>query len=154
MLALTHLFMRIANTIKITAHSPSQEEQIQLLEALKTLTKVPAETQSLTHPEFPTLHNTKLWLTRQPDVRAVLRFLSHMPQTDKNQLLSQVSERIDSRGNFFFRIDKQAFIEGKPLLKDKENVLQIRINVAAHPKNEQTIAHTVRTFLTEKDINL
>lgn len=146
--------MRIANTIKITAHAKNPAQQEALVQALKRYANTPAETQTLTHEQFPTLYVVKLWLTKQQEIRSLLRFLSTLSLEDKNTLLHQITERIDERGNFYFRIDKQAFLRQQAIYAEKGDVVQLRINMAAHPKTPENVEELVRAFLHAKDVNL
>ena len=146
--------MRIANTLKITAHTKNAEQQQALALALKDYAQTPAELSTLTHEEFPTLYTVKLWLKKQQEIRSMLKFLSHLSTEDKNTLLMQAPQRVDERGNFFFRIDKQAFLEGKAVYQEKGDVLQIKINISAHPKTPERVQEVISEFLHAQDINL
>lgn len=146
--------MRIANTLRLTAHSRTPHEQEELLAVLKQFTPQPAETETLTHPEYPTLYVTKLWLTKQPDIRIFLKFIAQLPEQDKATLREQIPQRTDDRGNLYLRLEKKAFLEHAPAFVEKGDVVQLRINLAAHPKNTRTIHQKALQLLSASDKNL
>ena len=147
------LRMRFVNALRITAHTKKESDMQKLITALKAYSKTACTIDVLTHETYDTLYTLKLWVTKQPEIRSLLRALLRIPEEDKNQLLKELPTRMDQRGNVYFKVGLDGFVTGRPRLEHTGDVIQIRMNMAAHPKTPENV-QAIATQLLHKDVNL
>lgn len=144
--------MKLLNNVRITAISEAPREREELLAALNEVLGIDlqahTESEDLKHEQFETLYSFKIWLDRQPLLRPVQdNIIDGMSLHDKKLLWAQADVRFDERGFFYFRIDKSALLSGTPKLVEKGDVVQFRCNLAAHPKNPDTLRTVLKELL-------
>ncbi len=147
---------RLTNTIRLHALSKTPEEREQIHELLKQiigerLQKVDYETlgdDTRVNKTYEPLYAINVRLYSQPEQRAFIQYLrEHLPEEDKEQLTSDVNKHLDEHLDLYFRIDKQGFLQEKPRYVLKGDVIQVRVNLCAHPKNPQTTLKQAKKLL-------
>ena len=148
--------MRLTNTIKLYALCKDVPQREDIHEALKKAlgrdlkqvdyTTVKDDTR-IQHTYDP-LYAITARLYTQPEQRAFIKYLREtMPQQQKERLQETAKKHVDERLNFFFRLDKEAFINGACMHVLRGDVIQVRINLCAHPKTPATVLKQVRALL-------
>lgn len=147
---------RITNTIQLSAicKDPEEREAIQkqvreiVGEKLKNVEKPDVADDSRVAEEYDPLYLITIKLYTQPEQKAFIRHLrSTMGPKQKHGLLVDAKRHIDHRLNFFFRLDKKQFLQGKCNQQLKGDVIQVRVNLSAHPKNEGNVLSKVAEML-------
>lgn len=147
---------RITNTIQLSAicKTPQEREEIhQQVRAvvgkkLKRVEKPDVPDDSRVEETYAPLYLITIKLYTQPEQRAFIEHLrSNMSPTQKHGLLVDAKRHIDHRLNFFFRLNKKQFLQGSCVQQLKGDVIQVRVNLSAHPKNEGNVLSKVAQML-------
>ena len=148
--------MRLTNTIKLYALCKDVQQREDIHQALKTalgrdLKQVDYTTVKddarIQHTYDP-LYAITARLYTQPEQRAFIKYLREtMPQQQKERLQETAQKHVDEHLNFFFRLDKEAFLNGECKHVLRGDVIQARINLCAHPKTPATVLKQARALL-------
>lgn len=75
------------------------------------------------------------------------RLRLELPPAELAQLHRELSSRLDARCNFFFRLDLTSLARGEWRLVKRGPCVQVKVSVAAYPKNPTTARTTVERIL-------
>ncbi len=139
--------MRLLNNVRFTALSKGLTER-QALEArfvewFGEEARPLFEEQDLAQEGMNTLYASKLWIDKQRFLRLFVERLQELPEDVRVRLVRETTQRLDTRLHYSFRFDKRAFLDGELRLADRGDVIQVRCNLAAHPKNAQSAGRVV-----------
>ena len=84
------------------------------------------------------------------EARAISEFFSRLSSDDLETIIRTIDARTDEGCNLFLRIDKQGAYDGKIKLSDGDDVVSVRIRVAAFPSRCEVAKELVRVFVTEE----
>ncbi|WP_455645137.1 RNA-binding domain-containing protein [Methanosphaera sp.] len=80
-----------------------------------------------------------------------IKFLNeNLTQEDKNIIKNELSRRMDEKGNFFLRFDKQEAFNENLKLTYSGDAIHVRIKIASYPVNKENaikVAHDIFDFL-------
>lgn len=146
---------RLTNTIRLTAVCKEVAERDEIHDVLKELIGDLKDVDlSLVKDDvrvnktYDPLHTISARLYSQPEQRAFIDFLkSSMSDDQKQELLEEASSHLDEHLNFFFRLDKQEFLRSKAVFVHKGDVIQLRLNMCAHPKRQETVLEKLHVLL-------
>lgn len=77
-------------------------------------------------------------------------FNDNLSDDDKEIIKNELSRRMDEKGNFFLRFDKQEAYDGNLKLTFSGNAIHVRIKIASYPvskDNAMKVAHELFEFL-------
>ncbi len=80
----------------------------------------------------------------------VPRFFSKLSEDDLHALLHSLASRVDEGCNMFLKLDKQSAFLGRIKLDRGDDVISIRIRVAAFPARQEVAERLVRESLEEE----
>lgn len=146
---------RLTNTIQLYALCKSEDERALIHEELKNILKQPRDVQlevvaddTRVHKKYDPIYSLTARLYTQPEQRAFIKYLqTNLSEEHKKRLRSEASKHVDERENFFFRLDKQAFINGECLHVLRGDVIQVRVNLCAHPKTRENVLECISELL-------
>lgn len=78
------------------------------------------------------------------------RLFSKLSSEDLDRLLSTLDQRVDEGCNFFVRVDKQNAYLGETGLGQSDDVVSIRIRVAAFPAKPEVAKKVVREIVEQE----
>jgi len=89
------------------------------------------------------IYGIEIKINRQKNIKPVLQKLSEaLSNEDKLQLEREVSDRLDEKYHFYFRISKQSFIRNQlTIAKETKDVIQVII--AIHNTTPYTTVHNI-----------
>lgn len=146
---------RLTNTIQLHALCKSEEERSLINEQLKQLLKQPRDVElevvaddKRVHESYDPIYSLTARLYTQPEQKAFIKYLREtLPEEHKKRLRTEAAKHLDERENFFFRLDKQAFINGECLHVLRGDVIQVRVNLCAHPKTRENVLECIFELL-------
>lgn len=141
--------MRLTNTITLRSHTKVLAEHEEIKQVIKDRygSRVDFEEETLTKEDFDDIHILTAKLYHQPPQKAFIEDL-HNNTANLAELRSEAHRHIDARFSFFFRIDKESFLTDNWAFVHKGDVIQVRINVCAHPKTYENALECVQEMLT------
>ena len=146
--------MRLAHNIHLSIISRQEDEREALLLALKEWLGTPLKhttRQNLKHAGLDPLYTSRTTITRQPEIKTVIKRFQELNAEDLQTLSREALHRLDEHNNFFFRLDKQSILEGQPRITSRGNSVQVRITLSAHPKTMDNAVQTIRKLLEPGD---
>ena len=79
-------------------------------------------------------------ITRKREIKEFVQILEQIDSSSKKQLLNQLENKMDERGNLFLRFDKQRAYLGDLKIIEHGDAIHVKINIAAYPaKKERAI---------------
>ena len=84
------------------------------------------------------------------DIGGITNFFGRLGEESLRTLLSSLESRVDQGCNLFVRVDKQRAYQGALELATGEDVISVRIRVAAFPARCEIAEDLVRGFVTEE----
>jgi hypothetical protein len=146
--------MRLTNTITLRVHNKELSEHAQFKERLRTQygERVDFEENTLKPDVVPQTSFDKLYvltakLYYQPEQKAFIHDLRLFLE-NKQELLGEAQRHLDERHTFFFRIEKTSFYTNTWKFVPKGDVIQVRINMCAHPKTRENAMACVHALFT------
>ena len=70
-----------------------------------------------------------------------------LSSSDLNEMIDTIDDRMDESCNLFIRIDKQRAFDGEVVLTRGDDVIAIRIKVAAYPAKKEAAARRAKDLL-------
>ena len=148
-------YMRVTNTIRIHAicKDPQEREAIhqqleQVLGKELSVSYEDIQDDERVKKTYDPLYALTARLYNQPEQKAFIKYLrKHLPAADKQALKQEAANHLDERLNFFFRLDKQAFLNNKCRHVLRGDVLQVRVNLCAHPKKSSRVLLKISELL-------
>lgn len=90
-------------------------------------------------------------ITKKRKNRDFVKFLNeNLSDKDKQIIKNELSCRMDKKGNFFLRFDKQKAFEEKLKLTYSGDAIHVKIKIASYPvskDNAMKVAHDIFNFL-------
>ncbi|RME31983.1 hypothetical protein D6789_01005 [Candidatus Woesearchaeota archaeon] len=72
-----------------------------------------------------------------------------LSQAELARLRAECERRLDEHGDFFFRLDKNALKQGRLVLVDRGDCVQVKVSPAAYPKNRRTARDVLLRILDD-----
>jgi RNA-binding protein len=93
----------------------------------------------------------QLWIERQPPIKKILSLLkTQLPAAQQQRIKENPAHYLDLATHSFLRLDKEAFAEGKYVLKDAGSCIHVRINIAAFPATKENAAHVLAEIFSQQ----
>lgn len=90
-------------------------------------------------------------ITKKRYNRDFIKFFNeNLSQKDKEIIKDELSRRMDEKGNFFLRFDKQKAYDNSLKLTYSGNAIHVRIKIASYPvskENALKVAHNLFDFI-------
>lgn len=137
--------MRRAHSITLTVFCKEDEGEEKIQAGLKHLVPFPLEEEKVqlqkkiaTGFEEKKITIFTILLEKEKHTNQCLDFLkTQLNPAQRDLLIEQVDSRLDANLNFFLRLDKEKWLEGKPWITDSGNCFHIKISLAAFPKRRE-----------------
>lgn len=141
-------FMRLTNTITLRSHTKSfaEHETIKQIIIERYGKRVSFEEKTLAKEGFDDIHILIAKLYHQPPQKAFIKDL-HENTSNLDELRKEAHRHIDTHCSFYFRINKNSFLTDNWEFVHKGDVIQVRINVCAHPKDYENALACVQQLL-------
>ena len=148
--------MKFANSVKVKVFSHEGETDSKILESFIELlplniekNKIELKKTQATGFNEKKIKIYEITLTKESHTRQFIEnFLEKLWKHKKEILLEQRESRLDQDLDFFIRIDKEKWIEGKEmLLTDSGNCFHIKIGIAAFPRKREIAMKIVEKML-------
>ena len=86
-------------------------------------------------------------LNKQADIKTFIsNLLEKLKKSDKEKLFNEISNRIDEECNFYIRLSKKDAMNKKFIMESNDSI-QIKIKIAAFPKNKNTAIEILKGLL-------
>ncbi|RLF93852.1 exosome protein [Thermococci archaeon] len=128
--------------IEIESFCHATEDEKKVLEALKNLTDAKFEKNNVVGHYGNPIKIYKVKITRKKDIND---FLTLFNKIDKN-ILEPIEERIDEKGRFYLRLDKQSLYSGKFVI-DNEGDVHIIIKIVSYPLRREKVIENAKKIL-------
>jgi len=128
--------------IEIESFCHATEDEKKVLEALKNLTDAKFEKNNVVGHYGNPIKTYKVRITRNKDIND---FLTLFNKIDKN-ILEPIEERIDEKGRFYLRLDKQSLYSGKFVI-DNEGDVHIIIKIVSYPLRREKVIENAKKIL-------
>lgn len=140
--------MRLTNTITLRAHHKSLDEHTQFKKHVRKQygARVDFQEDTLRKEGFDDIHVITAKLYHQPPQKAFIHNLQLFLE-NKKELLVEAKKHLDARYTFFFRIQKESFYTNNWEFVHRGDVIQVRMNVCAHPKTQENALECVYHLL-------
>lgn len=76
-------------------------------------------------------------ITKTKEIKEFVKILEQIDSASKNQLRSELENKMDERGNLFLRFDKQRAYLGDLKIITHGDAIHIKINIAAYPAKKE-----------------
>jgi RNA binding exosome subunit len=147
--------MKIAHSVLITVFSNEGEDSEKIKEGLIKLIgldlekeKIKLEHEAAEGAAGNKIEIFKIKLEKERHVNSFLKdIISKLNQQQKELLTKQVETRVDDECNFFLRIDKEKFFEGRYWITDRGNCYHIKTLIAAYPANKEKAVDIVKKHI-------
>ncbi|MCD6467180.1 MAG: exosome protein [Methanomicrobia archaeon] len=128
--------------IEIESFCHATEDEKKVLEALKNLTDAKFEKNNVVGHYGNPIKIYKVRITRKKDIND---FLTLFNKIDKN-ILEPIEERIDEKGRFYLRLDKQSLYFGNFVI-DNEGDVHIIIKIVSYPLRREKVIENAKKIL-------
>ena len=128
--------------IEIESFCHATEDEKKVLGALKNLTDAKFEKNNVVGHYGNPIKIYKVKITRKKDIND---FLTLFNKIDKN-ILEPIEERIDEKGRFYLRLDKQSLYSGKFVI-DNEGDVHIIIKIVSYPLRREKVIENAKKIL-------
>jgi len=128
--------------IEIESFCHATEDEKKVLEALKNLTDAKFEKNNVVGHYGNPIKIYKVKITRKKDIND---FLTLFNKIDKN-ILEPIEERIDEKGRFYLRLDKQSLYFGNFVI-DNEGDVHIIIKIVSYPLRREKVIENAKKIL-------
>lgn len=85
-------------------------------------------------------------ITRKREIKEFVQILEQIDSSSKKQLLNQLENKMDERGNLFLRFDKQRAYLGDLKIIEHGDTIHVKINIAAYPAKKERAIELARTI--------
>jgi len=128
--------------IEIESFCQATEDDKKVLKALKNLTGVEFEKKNaIGHYENP-IKIYRVRITRKKDINDFLTLFNKINKSSVEPL----EERIDEKGRFYLRLNKQSLYEGDFVMDDKGDV-HILIKIVSYPLRREKVIENAKKIL-------
>ena len=76
-------------------------------------------------------------ITKNRELKEFVKILEQVDAASKNQLRSELENKMDERGNLFLRFDKQRAYLGDLKIIKHGDAIHVKINIAAYPAKKE-----------------
>ena len=149
--------MRYAHLIKLTVFSHEDENKKYILDALLRFfpfnledDKIPVKKTAAEGSGEKKIEIFEITLAKTSLINQFLKnLLDNLDKEQKNNVLQQAESRLDKNLDFFLRLDKDAWIDGKKLiLTDSGKCFHLKIGIAAFPKKRELALNVVKDLFS------
>ena len=127
---------------EIESFCHATEDEKKVLGALKNLTDAKFEKNNVVGHYGNPIKIYKVKITRKKDIND---FLTLFNKIDKN-ILEPIEERIDEKGRFYLRLDKQSLYFGNFVI-DNEGDVHIIIKIVSYPLRREKVIENAKKIL-------
>jgi RNA binding exosome subunit len=85
-------------------------------------------------------------ITRKREIKEFVQILEQIDSSSKKQLLNQLENKMDERGNLFLRFDKQRAYLGDLKIIEHGDTIHVKINIAAYPAKKERAIELARAI--------
>lgn len=85
-------------------------------------------------------------ITRKREIKEFVQILEQIDSSSKKQLLNQLENKMNERGNLFLRFDKQRAYLGDLKIIEHGDTIHVKINIAAYPAKKERAIELARTI--------
>ena len=128
--------------IEIESFCHATEDEKKVLEALKNLTDAKFEKDNVVGHYGNPIKIYRVKITRKKDIND---FLTLFNKIDKSSV-EPLEERIDEKGRFYLRLDKQSLYSGNFVI-DNEGDVHIIIKIVSYPLRREKVIDNAKKIL-------
>ncbi|CDG64652.1 MAG: RNA-binding protein [Methanobacterium sp.] len=88
-------------------------------------------------------------ITKKREIKIFLEKLSTLKPSAKKRILRELENRIDERGNFFLRFDKQRAYLGDLKVVEHGDAIHLKLKIAAYPARKEEALKVARQIFEE-----
>ncbi len=86
-------------------------------------------------------------IDKKQDIKDFIETLNNMGSSDKKRILMDLDKKMDDKGNFFLRFDKQKAYLGELKIVDHGDSIHVKIKIAAYPAKKEPAMKLARELL-------
>jgi RNA binding exosome subunit len=79
--------------------------------------------------------------------RDIAGFFNRMDGKAIEEIIRSLDQRVDDDCNIYFRLDKQEAYQGRMVLAEHEDFIQVRGNIKSYPKRRDSAMASIRKYL-------
>ncbi len=86
-------------------------------------------------------------INKKQDIKNFIKNLNNIRSYDKKGILKDLDKKMDDKGNFFLRFDKQKAYQGELEVVEHGDSIHVKIKMAAYPAKKDIAMELVRKLL-------
>ena len=86
-------------------------------------------------------------IDKKRDIKNFIKILNNIGSYDKKRILKDLDKKMDDKGNFFLRFDKQKAYQGELEVVEHGDSIHVKIKMAAYPAKKNIAMELVRKLL-------
>ncbi len=86
-------------------------------------------------------------IDKKRDIKNFIKILNNIGSYDKKRILKDLDKKMDDKGNFFLRFDKQKAYLGELEVVEHGDSIHVKIKMAAYPAKKNIAMKLVRKLL-------
>jgi RNA binding exosome subunit len=86
-------------------------------------------------------------IDKKRDIKDFIKILNNIESYDKKRILNDLNKKIDDKGNFFLRFDKQNAYQSELEVVEHGDSIHVKIKIAAYPAKKDIAMKIVRKLL-------
>ncbi|RLG21109.1 hypothetical protein DRN74_03685 [Candidatus Micrarchaeota archaeon] len=116
---------------------PTEDEK-KVLESVKTLTEIKPTKESIESYYGPKIKKITYKIKKSRDIKSFINKLkSLLSETDRNEILESLGDRIDSEGKLYIRFSKQDLLKGKLKKQYSGDIILVKIHLISYQKADE-----------------
>ena len=131
---------------RVFVHGTEDEKKVR--EAIKTIFPTSSPQMDMTEGYYKNpilvLHDK---IAEKKDLNASVKILKEMKIPDKKKILNRLENKMDDKGNFFLRFDKQEAYLGNLKVVEHGDAIRLKIKMAAYPAKKDIAMKLARKLL-------
>jgi RNA binding exosome subunit len=92
-------------------------------------------------------------INKKSELKNFILKINQITSSDRKQLLRELEDRMDEKGNLFLRFDKQRAYLGDLKLVKHGDAIHIRIKIAAYPARKKNALKVAKQIFGEEDVH-
>jgi len=86
-------------------------------------------------------------IDKKRDIKNFIKILNNIGSYDKKRILKDLDKKMDDKGNFFLRFDKQQAYQGELEVVEHGDSIHVKIKMPAYPAKKDIAMKLVRKLL-------
>ncbi|MGC9517772.1 MAG: RNA-binding protein [Methanomicrobiales archaeon] len=91
-------------------------------------------------------------IDKKRDIKDFIKKIENLPINIKNNLMNELDDKIDYRGNFFLRFDKQEAYKGNLVVVNHGDAIHVKVKIAAYPAKKNIAINIAKEMIGGNDV--